>query len=499
MTIDELWRMFGDWNVSSKTFSKHFAFRALYLIVCPVAIYLFCFRLHFGFLFRSGPGNSNMSSLFQAGLEGVPLGKSPLEVAFGSRITLRNARYASGLLHSHVQAYPEGSKQQQATLYSHSDSNNDWVIHRHYSRAINGGARAAPSYQDLDYTPQILRDGDHVRLFHKSTGRYLHSHFVSSSVTAQDFEVSCYGGMEFDDPNDVWVVEVARETYRKGAKGVVRSLFTQLRFRHVNTGCYLRSSGRTLPEWGFKQGEVSCRPHLKPGNAELNKAEFMWNVESNVNSHLPEGDTKTYRSRFLNDFLDHNTGMWKTNNALTPDPELEPSALTSKPQHWMFLLRGLRMSGFSDDAVKFYMLGNPLIWWLSAVSVSVLAVLFGVCVLMDRRGALQWTEAQWDDFSYKMQVTVGGWLFNYLPYFLMGRVTYLHHYYPALLFAILSTGFLFEHVTRRIAGTGRNIAAAVLVIAMFAVFVHFSPLAYGFTGPHHVFSRSRRWLKTWNM
>lgn len=48
-----------------------------------------------------------MSSLFQANLEGTEVGQnSPLEVAYGSRVTLKNMGYGGGLLHSHVQYVP---------------------------------------------------------------------------------------------------------------------------------------------------------------------------------------------------------------------------------------------------------------------------------------------------------------------------------------------------------------------------------------------------------
>ena len=508
LTIEELWQMFGNWKISMKSFTRHFLFRALYLIVVPVSIYVFCFLLHFKFLFRSGPGNANMSSLFQAGLEGTDLGKSPLQVAFGSKLTLRSSAYGAGLLHSHVQTYPEGSKQQQITLYGHNDENNDWIVHRSFNmtkitdEAGNPIIKSlSPLYTDEDYEIEILKDGDHVRLYHNSTGKYLHSHYVGARVTSTDYEVTGYGMLNHEDPNDIWVVETVEDNYSGEGKEhkYVRSLFTQMRLRHLVTGCYLRASGKSYPEWGFKHGEVSCKPKLSVKDLGKRK-EFLWNVESHVNSHLPEGKPGQYKSRFLDDFIEHNIGMWRTNNALVPDSELEPSALTSRPYHWMFLLRGLRMSGFGDDVIKFYMLGNPLIWWLSALSITILLSIPVVYYILKQRNLVTvMNENSEDEFLYRFKVTVGGWAFNYLPFYLMGRVTYLHHYYPALLFAILSFGFLFEHLTRNYENRTRSLLAAGIVLLSAGVFIYFSPMAYGFTGPVQEFAKGHRLLSSWNL
>lgn len=67
------------------------------LIVLPFLVYLLSFAIHFAVLTHSGPGDAQMSSLFQANLEGTEVGQgSPLEVAYGSRVTLKNMGYGGG-------------------------------------------------------------------------------------------------------------------------------------------------------------------------------------------------------------------------------------------------------------------------------------------------------------------------------------------------------------------------------------------------------------------
>ena len=57
------------------TFGKHFLFRALFLIVLPLAIFIGSFAIHLAVLSKSGPGDSFMSLAFQAGLEGNAIQK----------------------------------------------------------------------------------------------------------------------------------------------------------------------------------------------------------------------------------------------------------------------------------------------------------------------------------------------------------------------------------------------------------------------------------------
>lgn len=292
-TVEDLWNKFGDlrmplvselclgsrgppvadlasWRSRQRTYIRHWIARILCLILIPFAVYCLCFKIHFLILNRSGGGDSQMSSLFQAHLEGNDFSRNPLEPAFGSRLTLKNMGYGGGLLHSHVQTYPVGSQQQQVTCYHYKDENNDWLI--------------TPTWEDPAVDPngelRFLKHGDTLRLVHASTGRNLHSHSLVAPVSKLNNEVSCYGNATVGDSNDYWVVEVV-DDFIRGARSKfdrIHSLSTRLRFRHLNSGCYLIASNAVLPQWGFKQIEVSCDKNNDPKNEHT-----YWNIESHWN------------------------------------------------------------------------------------------------------------------------------------------------------------------------------------------------------------------------
>lgn len=244
--------------------------------------------MHFLILNHSGPGDAQMSSLFQANLVGNTFHENPLgafhfhraivllilssvsDVAIGSKVTLKNMGWGGGLLHSHVQTYPVGSEQQQVTCYHYKDENNDWVL--------------LPPWDQVPYSPETplryLKDGDVIRLQHASTTRNLHSHPIPAPVSKLNNEVSCYGNATVGDYQDYWVVEVVDDIHRghKAKFETIHSLTTRLRFKHHASGCYLRAANAILPQWGFKQIEVSCEKENDPKDVHT-----YWNVESHWN------------------------------------------------------------------------------------------------------------------------------------------------------------------------------------------------------------------------
>lgn len=176
--------------------------------------------------------------------------------------------WGGGLLHSHVQTYPIGSAQQQVTCYHYKDDNNEWTI--------------LPTWEDPTYDPngeiRFVKNGDVLRLNHVPTTRNLHSHSVLAPVTTLDYEVSCYGNQTVGDKHDYWRVEVVDDLKRGTDIGRIHSLTTRLRFRHQVLGCYLKAANVNLPQWGFKQIEVTCDK-----NNNSRDTHTYWNIENHWN------------------------------------------------------------------------------------------------------------------------------------------------------------------------------------------------------------------------
>jgi dolichyl-phosphate-mannose-protein mannosyltransferase len=80
----------------------------------------------------------------------------------------------------------------------------------------------------------------------------------------------------------------------------------------------------------------------------------------------------------------------------------------------------------------------------------------------------------------------------------MGRVTYLHHYFPALFFGIMSFAFLFDHLSQKCKGWVRWTLFLALLTAVLSTFVLFSPICYGMEGKAKVYS-SIDWVSSWNI
>ncbi|KAI9782224.1 MAG: Protein O-mannosyltransferase 2 [Geoglossum umbratile] len=480
-TIEDLWNKFGDLKMPKVELAQHLLARIAGFIIIPIAVYMFSFWLHFLVLSNSGPGDAQMSSLFQANLRGSELNESPLEIAYGSRATIKNMGYGGGLLHSHVQTYPEGSTQQQVTCYHHKDANNDWFFYPD---------RSAPEYNQEDPI-KFVADKDVIRLLHSHTGRNLHSHTVAAPITKADYEVSCYGNLTVGDDKDHWTVEVVSDA-ASSDRSKIRTLTTAFRLRHTSLGCYLRAGNVNLPQWGFKQIEVTCAKKNNPRDVYTH-----WNVESHWNEKLPPGDPGSFKAPFFNSFIHLNVAMMTSNNALVPDPDKQDD-LASKFWQWPILHVGLRMCGWDSSIVKYFLLGNPIVYWGSTASLGVFGLLVIWYVIRWQRGYTELKPHDIDQIHYAGLYPIIGWFLHYVPFIAMARVTYVHHYYPALYFAILVFGFLADHFTQKLSCTIKWSIFGVLYAVIIGLFIMFRAITFGMVGSSEQW-KHLDWFSTWKI
>lgn len=460
----QLWFIIGDLSVSSKKVFQHFLFRGVILLGIPIALYITFFAIHFQLLVNEDDGSAFMSSAFRSTLNGNKVPKDLLApVGLGSVVSIRHVNTFGGYLHSHNHFYETGSKQQQITLYPHIDTNNEW--------------RIEPYNDTMPDTFVPLEDGMKIRLVHVNTNRRLHSHDEKPPVSERDWqkEASCYGFDGFEgDANDDFVVEIVDYQSAEGeAQKNVRALETVFRLRHAMTGGYLFSSEVKLPSWGFEQQEVTT---ASQGLRSLTH----WHIEYNKNDLIPEEEREYINyptPSLMQKLVEIHKRMWKINQGLT-----EHHHWQSDPSSWPVLLRGINY--WVRNHTQVYLLGNAIVWWASSISIVIFIVHAVFSVLRWQLGANVSSDKNVYNFNQQAFSYVVGWILHYIPFFLMGRQLFLHHYVPAAYFGLLTLGHIFEILVGYFAAK-YTILRKLSYGALFAFlgasvvfFVMYSPLIY---------------------
>ena len=430
----------------TKTIKTTFMY-AINLILIPVMIYTACFKIHFSILKKSGPDDGNFPLNIQLNLEEnkiIDIDQTEIlnDVAYYSDVTFRSNSWNPILLHSHHQVYPSGSRQRQVTGYGHLDSNNDWIFY--------------PPRDLPEDASKILRNESIVRIMHKNLMTNLHTHDIPSAVDFENFEVAGYGNLEIGDFKDNWKIELVNEI--DGDE--IYPVLSTFKLKNIEMDCYLSVSGNLLPNWGFKQNEIVCKPCEKFDKSSKAKSfvenylpSYSWAFIDRSNEWVIEYHNRTTEidesliksqefikpeQNFLENFLLVNYKMQKTNNALVPDDDkLDP--LASSPFYWPFNYKGLRLNGWGQSKrdIRYYLIYGVYQCWVGSIClvVSLLAGIYKLLNLASAYGNLKKTDTD--------KVTVGSFMFwlpiicyfaHYLPFIIMARVTYVHHYLPCLFF-----------------------------------------------------------------
>nr|XP_054513822.1 protein O-mannosyl-transferase 1 isoform X25 [Pan troglodytes] len=460
------WHLIGDQTLSNVCVFCHLLARAVALLVIPVVLYLLFFYVHLILVFRSGPHDQIMSSAFQASLEGglarITQGQ-PLEVAFGSQVTLRNVfgKPVPCWLHSHQDTYPMiyengrgSSHQQQVTCYPFKDVNNWWIVKdpRRHQLVVSS-------------PPRPVRHGDMVQLVHGMTTRSLNTHDVAAPLSPHSQEVSCYIDYNISMPaQNLWRLEIVN---RGSDTDVWKSILSEVRFVHVNTSAVLKLSGAHLPDWGYRQLEIVGEKLSRGYHGST-----VWNVEEHR-----YGASQEQRER---------------------ERELHSPAQVDVTRNLSFMAR------FSELQAQIHLLGNIVIWVSGSLALAIYALLSLWYLLRRRRNVHDLPQDAWLRWVLAGALCAGGWAVNYLPFFLMEKTLFLYHYLPALTFQILLLPVVLQHISDHLCRSQlqRSVFSA-LVVAWYSSACHVSntlrPLTYGdkSLSPHEL--KALRWKDSWDI
>jgi len=490
-------------------FGKHFSARVIGLIIVPFFMYLFWFQVHFAVLSRSGPGDEFMTPEFQATLSDNVLTQSAVPVDYFDTITMRH-KDTKVFLHSHTERYPlrydDGrisSQGQQVTGYPHNDTNNYWQIIP--STALEGlGHR--------------VHNGDVVRLRHVVTDSWLLSHDVASPYypTNQEFTTVSHEDANGGRFNET-LFEIKVDNAKDGQDFMTMS--SHFKLIHFPSRVAMWTHTTPLPDWAYKQAEIN-------GNKNTVASSNNWYAEEIYG--IPEDSPRLIKEvkkpkhmSFFKKYLELQASMFHHNNALTSS-----HPYSSFPIQWPFLLRGVSFWTDSDTRQQIYFLGNPISWWLAS---ALLAVFAGI-LLADQISVRRGIDALDTRTRIRLYNSTGFffllWAAHYLPFFIMGRQLFLHHYLPAHLASCLVAGavveFIFNIEPQDIAAgvitdgkkaikggvqqraplrerTGQTLIAtwaasgAILAVLVWG-FWFFMPLTYGFPGLTVDQVLARKWL-----
>jgi dolichyl-phosphate-mannose-protein mannosyltransferase len=158
------------------------------------------------------------------------------------------------------------------------------------------------------------------------------------------------------------------------------------------------------------------------------------------------------KPNFLHKFFELNRVMYTTNQGLGQG---HPN---SSPWYsWPVMYKPLYY--WYNDGARIYLLGNPVVWWLSGLSVLILGLV----------GA---TKPKWREEEAFWFLQAGYWS-NMLPFMLVERVMFMYHYLTSLCFAILLMSYLISRLPKAkyisISICGASIVGFLLI----------SPLTYG--------------------
>ncbi|KAJ1674633.1 Protein O-mannosyltransferase 2 [Spiromyces aspiralis] len=490
-SAEDVFAEFSRQDLTWRRYACHWVARLTAFLGIPLAIYLACFALHFTILDETGTGDSKMPSAFQTRIWRNVVAKQPKSLAYGSRLTLKSHAVGIGVMSAQVVPDVDYQNRTEIVMYRFKNQTNHLTIVRANEAANTAATEDPPQYVGAHDTFRLMTAANNLTLGVNRT--------YWSPVMPNAWRVSLRPANEAGAGN-MWKFEVVRQL-EGGPYDAVNSVSTEFMIRHAETSCLLYATGDHVERAGDDLTEVAC----VQDKGQKRTTGYVWNIEQIIDERLRSVSRKSVPTSFLHNVIRLNREMARTNNELTVDVD-HYKDVESDPWSWPFLVYPMRLTSWSDISVKYYEIGNPLLWWSTA---ALCLVVWPAKVLVYfvgyRRGRSDWPPyGEFLTYLDGSKLLWMGWALHYLPFFLMGRVTYIHHYLPALYFALLLLAYELDWYLRPKptpesgAYVRRWAVVAAIGVAVTAVYAYFAPFTYGLYGPAESM-KGRQWMPTWNI
>lgn len=225
-------------------------------------------------------------------------------------------------------------------------------------------------------------------------------------------------------------------------------------------------------------------PNSGPGNAFMSPS-FQKTLQNNPYQHQPEVKPLALSTKFIQ----LNLEMYRANQRLGA-----AHSYGSAWYSWPLMIRSvfywqrLELAAVPHPENQIgrwiYLLGNPVIWWGSALVLSYWLIRHLSQTIIKKTKPI---------FSWPVNFLLAGYFLNLLPFIGIKRVMFLYHYFPALIFAIL---FWWWQIEQKFSDRKKKLAAGVLILGAVISFLFFAPLTYGLPRPVPELEKLL-WLKTW--
>jgi dolichyl-phosphate-mannose-protein mannosyltransferase len=525
LTLCDLWQLIADTTIDLLDFLLHFLLRGVYMLGIPLVISLILFFVHFSILVNSGPGNAFVSKPFRNTLTGavettpepVHLSSNTTLLRYGSHVSLKSTDTVCWL-HSHPHLYPlkypddrGSSYQQQVTCYEFADINNLWEVRR----PLGPGGVAGAGSDSHD----PVRNRDLVELVHINTSKILNSHDVAAPLTPTHQEVAGYVNYSAQFvPHLEWRLEVTGVP--DGSPVFHEKGKLKLKLVHEHSKQALACTGKRLPEWAFQQYEVVTEKDVSSTAAVWLLDDVILPSPSNATAWAEEErlirekaqnpGTESAKSEDEDDDSEETLNFFEKYIELqvhmaTAHGNLGEHQFGATPHSWPLMGKLLPYWLDEKSNAQVTLIGNPVMWWVASVGIVVFLAVTAVHLLRRRREIFDLPHAEFHQWWTSGIVLLVGWLAHYIPYFILSRVLFLHHYLPAVPFKLMLLAAVCEHFyiwLKRFPGPISllyHLLISLLLLSFFVSFIVFAPFTYGYPGLSRDQIEWRKWYHSWDL